>query len=69
MNRMSKRLCTGLILGVLALGVAGCGSSAKVEANSTSVGQELQDLEEARDKGLITESEYQKQRNRILNRK
>jgi hypothetical protein len=48
---------------------AACGSSAKAEVRGTSVGQELQDLEDARDKGLITESEYQKQRQAIMNRR
>lgn len=54
--------CGGLLL-------AGCGSSAKVESKSTTVGQELQDLETARSKGLLTEDEYQKQREAILKRK
>jgi hypothetical protein len=45
---------------------AGCGSSAKVDAPPASVGQQLQDLDEARDKGLLTEAEYQQQRRRIL---
>lgn len=48
---------------------AGCGSSSKVEARTTTVGQELQDLEEARNKGLVTEDEYNKERHEIMKRK
>jgi len=51
---------------VLPLMLWGC-SSANVEANSTTTGEELQDLEDARDEGLITEQEYQRQRHKILN--
>lgn len=49
----------------------GCGSSSKasVEARSTTTGQELQDLQTAYDKGLLTEAEYQKQRKAILDQK
>jgi hypothetical protein len=58
-----------LALGVSALAACGCSSTAQVESRSTTVGQELQDLEEARNKGLITEEEYQKQRQAIMKRK
>ena len=61
------RLCLALTLGMSVLPLSGCSSS--VEVDATTVGQELQDLEDARDKGLITEAEYNKQRQDILNRK
>jgi hypothetical protein len=64
---MKTRLVCSLLLGLCCL-LGGCSSKANVESRE-SVGQELQDLEAARDQGLITESEYQKQRNKILNRK
>lgn len=57
------------LLAASTLCLLGCSSSSKVENNSTSVGQELQDLEEARNKGLLTEDEYRKQRKRIMDRK
>ena len=61
-----RRLAT-LCAIVLAAGLLpACGSKTNVQSKSTTVGQELQDLEEARDKGLITESEYKKQRERIM---
>lgn len=54
---------------VAAAGLSGCGSTSNVESRSTTVGQELQDLEEARNKGLLTEDDYQRQRETILDRK
>lgn len=48
---------------------AGCGSSAKVDTRSTSVGQELQDLDNARNKGLLTEDEYNTQREKIIKKR
>lgn len=49
--------------------LSGCGSSTKVEARTTTVGQELQDLEDARNKGLLTEDEYAKKRSQIMKKK
>lgn len=57
----------GLTL-ILALHTAGCGSRTNQSVGITGAtkGQELQDLDEARKKGLLTEKEYEKQRKRIL---
>ena len=49
-----------------ALHAGGCAGSTKVENRSTTVGQELKDLEDARNKGLLTEDEYNKKRQEIL---
>lgn len=49
--------------------MSGCSSSAAVETRSTTVGQELQDLDSARNKGLLTEEEYTRKRAEILKRK
>lgn len=49
--------------------LGGCGGSTKVEANTTTVGQELQDLEDARNKGLLTEDEYHDKRAEIMKKK
>ncbi|MCC6320562.1 MAG: SHOCT domain-containing protein [Phycisphaerales bacterium] len=57
------------ILALLTLSCIGCGGKTNVENRSTTVGQELQDLEEARNKGLLTEDEYAKKREQILKRK
>ena len=48
----------------------GCGGGkTQVTADNTTTGQELQDLADARDKGIITEAEYNKQRKRVLSGK
>lgn len=52
-----------------AASLSACGSSTKVEARTTTVGQELKDLDDARNKGLLTEDEYSKKRDEIMKRK
>lgn len=61
---MVSLACVGM-----AAGLGGCGSHSNVEAHTTTVGQELQDLDAARDKGLLTEEEYQAKRKEIMKRK
>ena len=64
MKHVVKRtgwFCLLLLVGMSLATLPGCGSKTKVESLA-SVGQELQDLEDARNKGLITESEYNKHR-------
>jgi hypothetical protein len=65
--------CVRLTLAAAMLGVllltGGCGGTTKVETRTTTVGQELQDLENARNKGLVTEAEYSKKREEIMKRK
>ncbi len=58
-----------LLSSLLALGGCG-GGGAKVEStvNATTMGQELQDLEESYKKGLLTEEEYKQARKAILKR-
>lgn len=57
-----------LLVVTAAATLGACGSSNNVDARSTTVGQELQDLEDARSKGLLTEDEYQRKRRDILER-
>lgn len=62
-----------LIVPALALlcsmGLTACGGGgAKVQASNTTIGQELMDLEESYKKGLITEKEYKKTKELILER-
>ena len=51
-----------IVLLVTSLGLSGCGrkSTAKVETTNTSttLGQELVDLQQAYEKGIITEKEF-----------
>lgn len=60
-----------LTLSALAItSIAGCGNtSQQIEARSTTIGQELEDLEDARNKGLLTEDEYNTKRREIMKRK
>ena len=69
---MRKLRTTLIALSALAaLGLSACGGGgAKVEAVSTTttMGQELQDLEDAYNKGIITEKEYNKAKKSVLER-
>jgi hypothetical protein len=59
---------TSMIPVVLLLLTAGCGST-KVTAHTNTqatVGQQLMDLKHARDQGLITDKEYEKLREAIV---
>lgn len=52
---------------VVLFGAAACGGGgASVKADSTTTGQELMDLKKALDAGVISEKEYNKQREKIL---
>lgn len=66
MTRPTRVISTFLLAAPLAVLPACGGSKASVQSKSTTVGQELKDLEDARDRGLITESEYKKQREKIM---
>ncbi len=50
--------------------LGGCGSGTQVNSRvtTTTMGQELQDLEESYKKGLLSESEYKQARKSILKR-
>ena len=67
-----KKVGYFLLAPALALSVlmtAGCGgSSTSVQAQTTTMGQELTDLKKAYDAGVITEKEYEKSKSRILKR-
>jgi len=57
---------------VTAVGFTGCGGGGaelKSHTTTTTVGQELMDLESAYKKGVITEKEYNRAKKKILERK
>lgn len=59
----------GLILIFNALALTGCGTSTKVTStNERSVGQQLTDLEQARQQGIITDREYNRLKKAIINK-
>ncbi len=63
-----RPLATAVAATAILLTLPACGGkTVKVEsADSTTVGQELQDLDKAYRDGIITKSEYEKSKKRIL---
>ncbi len=53
-----------IVMGGLFVGCGGGG--ARVEQTSVSLGQQLEDLEAAHEKGIITEKEYNKAKKELL---
>ena len=75
MKRSRILLLSLLIMIVLSLSSCGClsggkGGEAQVEntTRTTTLGQELQDLDAAYQKGIITEKEYKKKKKQLLKR-
>ena len=64
------RVCAVIMVIVLGLGFTGCrgGGKAKVESTTTSttLGQELMDLQKAYEQGIITEREYNRAKKKLL---
>ncbi len=65
--KIIRYLLTATMLSTLLL--TGCGGGgAKVTSINSTMGQELQDLEKAKNKGLVNEKEYERQRKAIMKR-
>ena len=65
--KITRTLLTAAMLSAMLL--TGCGGGgAKVTNINATMGQELQDLEEAKNQGLVDEKEYEKQRKAIMKR-
>lgn len=70
-----KKLIIPLLVGTFALTLlSGCvglslGGGTKTTTNAPTVGQQLVDLQKAKDAGAITDSEYQSQKAKLLNQK
>jgi len=63
-----RLLALGALVSILlALPIlAGCRSSSKVETNSVSLGQQLQDLDKAHQSGTINDKEYEKLKKSLI---
>lgn len=75
-NSMFQRaICIFYLALLLGTALQGCGGEPGVRAtttqnvNNTTKGQELLDLKQAYDQGIITEREYNRQKEKILDRK
>jgi len=66
------RVLAMIILIPFGAGLAGCGgggTDVKSDVSTTTVGQELLDLQSAYKKGVITKGEYESAKEKILERK
>lgn len=66
---MARILCVAVFVLLLSSGLSGCGGGGAKNYNitrSTTVGQELKDLKEARDRGAISADEYEELREKII---
>jgi hypothetical protein len=62
-----RSIVTSLVLAALSATLTGCGSDTRVTNTSqTSVGQQLLDLEQARNQGIITEKEYNRLKKAVI---
>ncbi len=69
MRRLTITRRLGVLACLFALPLAGCaiGNTARIDlTRTTTIGQELIDLKEAKDKGAMTEEEYQKAKSDIM---
>ena len=63
------RIWSVVMVMIMALGLVGCGgggAEVKTQSYSTTLGQELKDLEEAYQKGIITEKQYKDAKEKLI---
>ena len=63
------RIWAAVMVMIMALGLASCGgggTEVRTQSYSTTLGQELKDLEEAYQKGIITEKQYNKAKEKLI---
>ena len=63
---MSNKTLLAAIVVALSLGLTACGGSTTTVKQTETQGQQLLDLQEAYDKGVITEKEYNATKKKIL---
>lgn len=63
---MLNKSILGAAIIAVALGLSACGGSTTTVKQTETQGQQLMDLKEAYDSGVITEKEYNKTKSQIL---
>ena len=66
------RIWAVIMVMIMALGVVGCGgggAEVRTQSYSTTLGQELKDLEEAYQKGIITEKQYNEAKQKLIDQR
>lgn len=67
MNGLKSAIAVAMMMTMLS--AAGCGGAdVRTQTTTTTTGQELMDLKKAYDTGVITEKEYERKREEILDR-
>jgi hypothetical protein len=69
MKRLALAMCGFTLLFVLFIMGCGTGTNQAIDVRASTKGQEIQNLDEVRKKGIITQKEYEKQKKLILRRK
>lgn len=67
MNRMKAAIAISMVMAVLSVTACG-GADVRTQTTTTTTGQELMDLKKAYDAGVISEKEYERKREEILER-
>lgn len=63
----SRSILSSIVFAALSLSLTSCFSTSKVNSrNETSVGQQLTDLERARQQGIVTDREYARLKKTII---
>jgi hypothetical protein len=67
------RICALALIVLMSLNFMACGGGTKTdvvtETSTTTLGQELQDLDKAYKDGIITEKEYKKAKEKLIKKK
>lgn len=67
------RICALVLIVMVSVNFVACGGGTKTdvrsETSTTTLGQELQDLNKAYQDGIITEKEYEKAKEKLIKKK
>ncbi len=64
----SRFFAAALLAASFVVGCGGGGAKVQQSTTTTTMGQELIDLKESHDRGIITDEEYKKAKKEIMNR-